>query len=195
MQSGGVPWPGQVPELVTARLRLRAVRPVHDAPALLRMFSDPEVTRYHPMPTLATLAEAQDALERLVERFTAREMIRWAILEAGHDELIGSVGLLRIDPAHLRGELGYDLARPWWGQGLVPEAAAAVVDFGFFVLGLHRIEAGTLPENHASAQVLSKLGFREEGTLRDYLYVKGRFRSVRWFSLLATDERPASRCW
>ncbi len=62
-----------------------------------------------------------------------------------------------------------------------------MVHYGFSALGLHRIEAGTLPENHASARVLEKLGFREEGTLRDYIHAKGRFRNVRWFGLLATD--------
>ncbi len=188
MQTGdGIPWPAQVPELSTARLRLRAPHPARDAAGVLRVLGDSEVTRYHSMPTLTTLAEARDALEQVVRRFTAGEMIRWAILRAGHDELIGTVGLLHIDSGHRRGELGYELARPWWGQGLAPEAAAAVVHYGFSALGLHRIEAGTLPENHASARVLEKLGFREEGTLRDYIHAKGRFRSVRWFGLLATD--------
>jgi ribosomal-protein-alanine N-acetyltransferase len=78
------------------------------------------------------------------------------------------------------------------GQGLAPEAVAAVVRYGFSVLGLHRIEAAVLPGNEASVRVLQKLGFREEGTRRDYLYAKGRFHSFRWFSLLATDTERAS---
>jgi ribosomal-protein-alanine N-acetyltransferase len=69
----------------------------------------------------------------------------------------------------------------------MPEAAAAVIDYGFTALGLHRIEAGVLVGNETSVRVLEKLGFREEGTLRHYLRVKGRFEEVRWFGLLHPD--------
>jgi [ribosomal protein S5]-alanine N-acetyltransferase len=54
---------------------------------------------------------------------------------------------------------------------------------------LHRIEAGVLVGNDASVRVLEKLGFCEEGTLRDYLRLRGGFHSCRFFSLLATDPR------
>lgn len=71
----------------------------------------------------------------------------------------------------------------------MPEAAAAVVAYGFATMGLHRIEAGVLPGNDPSVRVLEKLGFVEEGLLRDYLYLKGEYRSLRRCSLLVTDRR------
>jgi ribosomal-protein-alanine N-acetyltransferase len=183
-------WPSGVPELTTARLRLRAPVP-RDAAALLAILGDPEVTRYHNMPTLTTLAEAHDALERLQQRFLAGDTIRWAIEPLEHGEMIGTVGLLRFDFELRRAELGYEVVRRLWGRGLATEAAAAVVAYGFSVLGVHRIEAGILPDNVASVRVVQKLGFVEEGTRRDYLFIKGGFHSFRWFSLLETDEaRP-----
>lgn len=181
-----VVWPRAIPTLATARLRLRAPGR-GDAAALLGILGDPEVTRYHNMPTLTTLAEARAALERLRRRHAAREAVRWAIELAGTGELIGTAGLLRLDAEHRRAELGYEIARRWWGRGLATEAAAAIVRYGFRTLRLHRIEAGVLPGNDASVRVLRKLGFVEEGPRRDYLHVKGRFRTVRWFSRLATD--------
>jgi ribosomal-protein-alanine N-acetyltransferase len=189
MDPGSLPtaWPSRIPELATRRLRLRASRP-GDAAALVTILGDPEVTRYHNMPTLTTLAEAQAALEQLQQRYTARDTIRWAIELVEHGEMIGTVGLLRFDFAHRRAEVGYEIARRFWGRGLAPEAVAAVIGYGFSVLGLHRIEAGVLPENHASVRVLQKLGFLEEGTRRDYLSFLGRFHTFRWFSLLETDE-------
>ena len=77
-------WPTSFPELVTERLRLRAPSP-RDATAVLAVVGDPEVTRYHSVPTLTTLAEAHAALERLEQRYAARDAIRWAIelVEAG----------------------------------------------------------------------------------------------------------------
>jgi ribosomal-protein-alanine N-acetyltransferase len=153
--NGGSPhaaWPNRIPELATERLRLRAPAP-RDAPALLAILGDPEVTRYHNVPTLTSLAEAQGLLERLERRQAARETIRWAIELVEHGEMIGTVGLLRFDWEHRRAEVGYEIARRSWGRGLAPEAAAAVVGYGFSVLGLHRIEAGVLPGNGASVRV------------------------------------------
>jgi ribosomal-protein-alanine N-acetyltransferase len=184
-------WPSSIPELVTERLRLRAPLP-GDAAALLAVLGDPEVTRYHNVPTLTTLAEAQALLGRLEQRYAARETIRWTIELVEHSEVIGTVGLLRFDFEHRHAEIGYEIARRWWGRGFTPEAAAAVVRYGFSVLGLHRIEAGVLPGNDASVRVLRKLGFLEEGTRRDYLRFKGRFHSFRWFSLLERDESPGT---
>jgi ribosomal-protein-alanine N-acetyltransferase len=182
-----IAWPSSFPELATERLRLRAPLP-RDAAALLGILGDAEVTRYHNMPTLTTLAEAHAALERLRQRYTARDAIRWAIELLDDGDMIGTVGLLRFDFEHRRAEVGYEIARRLWGRGLTPEAVAAVIGYGFSVLGLHRIEAGVLPGNDASVRVLQKLGFLEEGPRRDYLYSKGRFHSFRWFSLLETDE-------
>jgi [ribosomal protein S5]-alanine N-acetyltransferase len=184
-------WPSRFPELATERLRLRAPL-ARDAVALLGILGDPEVTRYHNMPTLVTLAEAQAALGWLQHRYAARDAIRWAIELGEHAEMIGTVGLLRFDFEHRRAEVGYEMARRLWGRGLATEAVAAVIRYGFSVLGLHRIEAGVLPGNDASVRVIQKLGFREEGTRRDYLYVKGRFESFRWFSLLETDGLPGT---
>jgi ribosomal-protein-alanine N-acetyltransferase len=186
-EASHIAWPTSIPELVTERLRLRAPAP-GDAAALLAVLGDPEVTRYHNVPTLTSLAEAQGLFERLERRQAARETIRWAIELVEHGEMIGTVGLLRFDWEHRHAELGYEIARRWWGRGLAPEAAAAVVGYGFSVMGLHRIEAGVLPENAVSVRVLEKLGFQEEGTRRDYLRFKEGFHSFRWFSLLATDE-------
>lgn len=184
-------WPSSFPELATERLRLRAPVP-GDAAALLSILRDPEVTRYHSMPTLTTLAEAHTVLDRLQQRYAARDAIRWAIELVEPGEMIGTAGLHRFDFEHRRAELGYEIARPLWGRGLTPEAAGAVIRYGFSVLGLHRIEAGVLPENDTSVRVLQKLGFVEEGPRRDYLFARGRFHSFRWFGLLETDDSQAT---
>jgi ribosomal-protein-alanine N-acetyltransferase len=191
MESGTLQpvWPSSFPELRTERLRLRAPLP-RDAAALLNILGDPEVTRYHNMPTLTTLAEAQAALEGLQHRLEARDTLRWAIELVDSGEMVGTVGLLRFELAHRRAEIGYEIARRLWGGGLAPEAAAAVVRYGFAVMRLHTIEAGVLPENDRSVRVLQKLGFVEEGLRRDYLYFKDRFHSFRWFSLLESDASP-----
>jgi RimJ/RimL family protein N-acetyltransferase len=61
-----------------------------------------------------------------------------------------------------------------WGQGLVTEACALVVDFGFHRLGLHRIWADHPPDNLASERILEKLGFQREGVARGSMYSNSR---------------------
>jgi ribosomal-protein-alanine N-acetyltransferase len=131
---GTTAWPGRIPELTTGRLRLRAPRP-RDAAALLDILGDPEVTRYLNVATFTTLADAQAALERLQQRFTARDTIRWAIELVESGEAIGTVGLLRFDPEHRHAEVGYEIGRRWWGRGLAPEVLQKL---GFVEEGLRR---------------------------------------------------------
>ncbi|HKQ63969.1 MAG TPA: GNAT family N-acetyltransferase [Methylomirabilota bacterium] len=137
-------WRASFPELRTERLRLREPLP-RDATALLGILGDLEVARFHNMPTLTTLSQAQTALEQLEQRYRARYTIRWAIELSTSDEMIGTIGLLRFDFERRRAELGHEIARREWGRGLTPEAGAAVVRYGFSVMRLHRIEAGVIP--------------------------------------------------
>jgi [ribosomal protein S5]-alanine N-acetyltransferase len=184
-----MPWPDPVPDLTTARLHLRPLR-IGDAPAVQRIFSDPEVTRHVALDTMTDLVPAAAAVERVLQSSARREAIRWAITFPDDDEAIGNAGFLNISADQRRAELGYDLARPLWGHGFAPEAAAAIVAFGFDVMRLHRIEADILPANRASARVLEKLGFRPEAQLTDYLVIQGTPRTVHRFRLLAPEWPP-----
>jgi ribosomal-protein-alanine N-acetyltransferase len=65
-------------------------------------------------------------------------------------------------------EFGYEMADPRWGQGVVSEAAPAVIDHGFTAMSLHSIQAHTIADNHRSVRLLERLGFRLEGTLREH---------------------------
>jgi ribosomal-protein-alanine N-acetyltransferase len=67
------------------------------------------------------------------------------------------------------------------------EAAPPVISHCFRHLNAHRIEARIEPENLASRRLAAKLGFSEEGSLRDWLCVAGEFRSVVMYSLLRTE--------
>ena len=85
------------------------------------------------------------------------------------------------------GEIGYELAKAHWRQGIMTEALFAVIEFGFQAIALNRIEAMVMLENTASFKLLQKLGFLEEGILREYGYWKGQFHDLRIFSLLKKD--------
>ncbi|MAP96015.1 MAG: 30S ribosomal protein S5 alanine N-acetyltransferase [Ponticaulis sp.] len=90
------------------------------------------------------------------------------------------------------GTIGYWIAEDWGGQGRMTKAVSRVVEFGFKSLGLHRIEAACVPENTASANVLLRAGFQEEGFARAYLKINGRWRDHRLFAIVYDDILPES---
>ena len=68
----------------------------------------------------------------------------------------------------MRASIGYELARSSWRQGIMTEALEAIIDLGFREMGLNRIDAVVMPENGASIKLLEKLGFHNEGLLKEY---------------------------
>ncbi len=94
--------------------------------------------------------------------------IRWGITRKSEPSLIGSCGYYGFHTWHLRAGIGYELAQPFWRQGIMAEALRAILELGFGGIGLNRIEAVVMPENEASIKLLEKLGFHNEGILKEY---------------------------
>jgi ribosomal-protein-alanine N-acetyltransferase len=87
----------------------------------------------------------------------------WAVIDRETNALIGRSGLLAWNlDGHLEVEVGYHLARPFWGCGLATEAARAVRDYGFDRLGFDRLISIIKPENVASQRVAVKNGMHHE---------------------------------
>lgn len=181
---------GEFPLLRTPRLVLRQLR-LSDADAILQVFSNPEVTRYYDLDTFIVMDQAVRLIDRVNERFDLGTAIRWGMALAPDNRVVGTCGLFFHPPGY-RAELGFDLARPYWGRGLMREALCAVLAYGFERLDLNRMEALVMPGNEASVRLLRRLGFQEEGTLREYAFFKERFHDLRCFSLLAREYRAVT---
>jgi len=111
-----------------------------------------------------------------------------------HGELVGRVCITGIEWGSARtGSLGYWIDEKHTGRGIVPRAAALLTQQGFD-LGLHRVEVATRTENQSSIRVANKLGFRDEGIRKRYLYVDGGWRDHRVFAL-TVDEKRLGECW
>ena len=79
---------------------------------------------------------------------------------------------------------GYGLDAQHTGRGLMNEALSALLDEAFSpAINLHRVQAAIRPENAASLRVVQRLGFREEGLARDYLYIDGAWRDHLLFAV------------
>lgn len=180
-----------MPRLQTERLVLREVHPSGDLDAMFALFGDPEVARFTDTGPLASVSEAQEVIDWISWIFEQRRGLRWALALRDDEQLmIGTCGYNHWDRSTNSAEIGYDLARRHWGRGLMTEALQALVRFGFERMGLNRIEADVTVGNDASGRVLEKLGFTEEGVLRQRGFWKGRYHDLSMFSLLREDGVP-----
>ena len=94
---------------------------------------------------------------------------------ANEVEAIGSIGLMVGKDVHrFTAELGYWLAEPFWGKGVMTEAVKRITEYAFNSFGLKRVYAEPYTSNRASARVLEKAGFKYEGLLRASAFKDGR---------------------
>ena len=172
--------------LRTPRLTLRQLTEA-DGEGCFAIFSSPEVAEYYVWEPFTDVAQGHDLAARAAAMFQRREAIRWGLVLPGVPHIIGSCGYGRWNEENQYGVLGYELARPYWGQGLMSEAVAAVLRVGFGQMNLHRIEATVMTGNTASEKVLTRAGFLHEGVLRDRVRKAGQFRTVSMFGLTRPD--------
>jgi len=115
--------------------------------------------------------------------------LRLAIRRRSDGRICGGIGL-HPDMQHLRAELGYWIAVPYWGNGYATEAARAVVRHGFERFKLNRIFASHFKDNQSSGNVLRKIGMRHEGCMRQAILKWGKFVDVEMYSILRDEMLP-----
>lgn len=172
--------------LTTERLLLRPLR-ADDADALFRMHADPLTMRYMSTPPWPSLAQAEELIAKDLAALPAGQHLRLGLTERGAGALVGTCSLFAFNEPCRRAEIGYALARPAWGAGLMNEALRAVLAFAFGELHLNRIEADIDPRNGASAKSLERLGFMREGLLRERWIVDGEVSDTALYGLLLRD--------
>jgi RimJ/RimL family protein N-acetyltransferase len=168
-----VEWNG-TPLIETARLTLRTFR-LDDLPRYAELNADPEVTRYLGGPL--TSEESNDIAEYANE-VHAREGIGLLAVERRDDgAFLGMCGLHHFHPYPDEVEVGWRLAKSFWGNGYATEAATAWLEHGFEGSGMPRVISVTDPENRRSLAVMERLGmtFDHEADLED---ARERFHAV-----------------
>lgn len=173
-------------ELHSDRLVIREFAST-DLDSVLAIVGDDEVTKHLSFDSRdreQTVAMLQGILERA--RYSPRVEYYFATaLIDDPDVVIGFVrlGLDGVQAA----KLGYAIRPSHWGCGYATEASRRVVDFGFQQLGLHRISAAIGPDNDSSIGVVTQLGMRYEGTIRDHVFTNGAWRDSQLYSVLRSE--------
>lgn len=147
----------EIPTLTTSRLILRPFTE-HDAGALYRVLSEPEILRYFPGPAGAP---SQERVERFIlgqlRHWEEHGFGWWAVVPLPDEGVAGWNGLQYL-PETDEIEVGFLLSHAYWNRGLTTEGAWASLEFGFERLGLNQVVAIVHPENLASRRVIEKLG-------------------------------------
>ena len=134
-----------------------------------------------------TIDDSTEFIRWTIRSYQEGQVAPWGIEIKETRKLIGTVGFIEWNARHGRAEIGYSLARRFWGFGYMTEAARAVIDFGFGAMGLNRVEANCFIENVASARVMEKCGMKFEGILREYILVKGRYENVKTYAIVRRE--------
>ena len=171
------------PNLETERLVLRRINS-DDAKAILAIRSDDRVMQFIGRPKLNTIDEAKDLIEKIELSLLQQEGISWCITKKQNHTLIGTIGFWRLLKEHYRAEIGYLLHPDFQGQGIMHEAFAPVLKYGFEKMHLHSVEANVYPANFSSIKVLEKNGFIKEGYYKENYFFDGEFTDTAVYSLV-----------
>lgn len=146
--------------LTTERLILRHWKEA-DLEPFAALNADPVVMEH--FPKLSTLQETKEMIERIEAAFAKNTFGLWAVELKSTNEFIGFVGLARPNfDAHFTPcvEIGWRLAKEFWGKGYAPEAARESLKYGFEQSGLEEIIAITSTTNVNSMTVMKKIGMK-----------------------------------
>lgn len=174
--------------LRTTRLILRPLDE-SDASSLFALHADQWVARYLSRPAWESIDSAHELIAKDKEALLAGKYLHLGIQRAHEPGLVGECSLHSLNEASRRAEVGYVLAPQAWGQGFAVEALATLIEFAFASLQFNRLEADIDPRNEASAKVLKRLGFEQDGFLRERWIVRGEVSDSALYGLLHSEWR------
>jgi [ribosomal protein S5]-alanine N-acetyltransferase len=181
---------GAFPSLSTARLQLREIV-ASDAPALFAIHGDAEAMKWFGSDPPADLEAAEQVIAGFANlRTPPATGVRWGLVHADPKRggaLLGTCGVFRWNRGWRSCLSGYELARHAQGQGLMDEALRAVYAWVFETMAVERIEAQVHPHNAPSLALLKRLGFVEEGLLREAGLWLGERRDLVQLGLLRRE--------
>jgi len=168
-------FPPTHPKIETERLILREITS-DDTHAIFKNFSDPDIAKWFLEQPLTTIDQATQFIDQFKSEFKQGKGITWAIVLQENSECIGTCGYGDVEFG-ARGEIGFDLAKDYWGKGFMSESLIAIIDYGFSVLKLSKVEAHTYSNNARAKHLLEKLGF-QLNTVSEYSHYYFLFKEL-----------------
>ena len=140
------------------------------------------------MPHPYTKQHAMDKVKSSLEHIKLGDKFPFAITLKDNDDLIGIIDL-RPNYELKFAEIGYWLGYEYWGQGIMTEAARAVMKFAFDDLSMHKLIIKAYTTTPASARVAVKCGFKLEGCQKEIYYLRGEYMSNELYGITEQEYR------
>lgn len=167
------------------------LRPVRrsDISYFLKWFNDPEVIQYLTMYLPMTEMAEEKYIEELgTTRARTDAPFVIEIIEGDSTKPIGTIGLHGINNKDHNASFGIAIGeKDYWNKGYGTEATRLLIDYGFEQLNLHRISSSALAFNERSIRLHKRIGFREEGRQREYVFKNGKFHDHVVFGILREE--------
>lgn len=174
------------------RVKLRGLR-LSDADFIKKWADNKNIIKYtFVIPPPFDLEKAKDFILKARKDIRDKKAYEFGIELNRTKELIGTINLLNINIKNKNADIGFWLAKSYWGKGLAVEAVELMLEFGFKKLKLERIQARVLDENVRSQKLLEKLGFKLEGKLRKKTFFKKRWYNDLIYGLLKEEWKSTS---
>lgn len=175
-----------LPTLKTERLTLRKLN-LTDASDIFQFTKEPSITKFLTWNAHKSEQETSFFLESVLVKYEKGEPAQWAIVLNETNTVIGISGFINHYTEHKKAEIAYIMSEKYSGKGYMTEALLKILKTGFFELNLNRIEAKCEKDNFASEKVMQKLGMSIEGCFKQYLFIKGKHRDFKFYSILKKD--------
>ena len=179
-----------IPVIETERLLLRKMDK-SDVKEIFYLRSDKDMMRYIPRPLCVTEEDALKLIRLIQQGYRKNTGINWGITVKPDNTLIGTVGFVRMHPEHNRAELGYMLDKNHHRKGIMTEAVAKVIEYGFEQMHLHTIEAVIDPGNIASEILLKNFGFEKEAHFKENFLYEGQYLDSVHYTLFEESYRSS----
>ena len=172
-------------------ITLRQLR-VEDAPLMLEWMQEPAIQKFFRRNmTDMTLADAERfcAGASVPDAPSDGDSLHWAIVN-GEDEYLGTISLKGMDLKNKTAEYAISTRMCAHGKGIAKKATGLVLKKAFEDYALHRVYLNVLSDNEAAVRLYERCGFVYEGGFREHLMLGGRFATLKWYGMLASEYDP-----
>ncbi len=172
--------------LKTQRLTLREFNDA-DLPAYTQLRSGEKFQRFYSEDDCSS-KRSKELLKLFITEAKINPRLHYQLAITTADQLlIGSCGLRITSQKARQASFGCELGEPQWGRGYATEASRTLIDYGFKVLGLHKIVVETISENTTAIATAKRSGFSVEAELRENHYFKNRWWNTTVLAILGSD--------
>jgi [ribosomal protein S5]-alanine N-acetyltransferase len=158
-----------------------------DLENVFKGLSHPDIIKYYGV-SYQTLEATKEQMIFFADLEINGTGIWWAICSLDNRTFYGAGGLNSLNKEHKKAEIGFWLIPDFWGKGIMKEAMPLICDYGFYKLGLHRIEGIVETENKNCKNAMAKLDFQHEGTMKECEIKNGKFISLDIYAKVKTTQ-------